>query len=327
MKALTWILVAFSLFCSNLTAETTASEEGDDQKVLLAILVRNKAHLLPYFLRCIENLDYNKKNLSLYINTNNNKDETQEILLDWLKSHENLYRSVCYEKTDYVIDASTPHEWTNERLKTLAKIRNRSLQKTKETGSDFYFVVDCNNFIAPFTLKELIRQNKPMIAPMLRSIPEPGDAASNFFCAVDDNGYYRDSPDYLKILRREKVGTFKVPVVHCTYLIKAECLDKLDYYSENGEYEFIVFSRRAREQGVDQYICNEKEFGTNVNFHTKLTLEQEKERLQSLPLSSFMLQEKKEECVLGATRTRDLLLRRQPLYPPELREHDDESTR
>lgn len=25
--------------------------------------------------------------------------------------------------------------------------------------------------------------------------------------------------------------------------------------------------------------------------------------------------------VLGATRTRDLLLRRQPLYPPELREH------
>lgn len=29
----------------------------------------------------------------------------------------------------------------------------------------------------------------------------------------------------------------------------------------------------------------------------------------------------KEECVLGAIRTRDLLLRRQPLYPTELREH------
>jgi hypothetical protein len=29
-----------------------------------------------------------------------------------------------------------------------------------------------------------------------------------------------------------------------------------------------------------------------------------------------------DKCVLGATRTRGLLLRRQPLYPPELREHE-----
>lgn len=261
-----------------------------NQKILLAILARNKEHVLPYFLQCIENLDYPKQLLTLYVNTNNNCDNTEEVLTTWIKKHEKAYHHIIYEKGDYSLDESTPHEWTPKRLRTLANIRNTSLQKTKEYQCDYYFVVDCDNFIAPFTLKELLSKDRPIIAPMLTSIPERGDVASNFFCDVTETGYYKDHPDYFKIWDRVKVGTFKVPLVHCTYLIKAEYLDKLSYTDGNSEeYEFIIFSRHARNHGIDQYICNEKEFGHNLNFFTKLTLEEEKARVSSIPRSLFML--------------------------------------
>lgn len=279
------------MLCSPLMAEENASSNrGDDKKVFLTILARNKGHVLPYFLQCIENLDYNKKMITVYINTNNNCDNTEKVLSDWIKKNESAYSCILFEKGEYSLDASTPHEWTPQRLKVLANIRNKSLQKTKEYHCDYYFIVDCDNFIAPFTLKELISKDKPIIAPMLTSIPEPGDVASNFFCDITENGYYQAHPDYYALLSRLKVGTFKVPLVHCTYLIKAENLDKLSYTDgDSDEYEFIIFSRHARNNGVDQYICNEKEFGHNLSFFSKVTLEEEKERVKSIPLSLFML--------------------------------------
>ena len=169
-----------------------------------------------------------------------------------------------------------PHDWNSKRFRVLAKIRNKSLEKAKETKSDYYFVVDCDNFIAPYTLSDLIAKDKPIIAPMLRAIPEFNDLYSNFFCAVDPNGYYKPDPLYEKLLLRKVVGTLPVPVVHCTYLIKNEVLDKLSYIDGTRDYEFVIFSRLARQNDVSQWICNEKEYGTLIHFFTSHTLEQER---------------------------------------------------
>jgi hypothetical protein len=291
-----WVnLIIGSLFIwliASLPAEETPTPSKDkavDKKVFLTILARNKAHVLPKYLRCIENLDYDKKLIVLYVHTNNNSDDTQKILEDWMKKHEKNYQLIIYEKDNFELDNSTPHEWSEQRLRILGELRNKSLRKAKANHADYYFVVDCDNFIAPFTLKDLMSKDKPIIAPMLRSIPEPGDVASNFFADIDEEGCYKDSPDYFPILERKKIGTFKVPVVHCTYLIKAQYLDKLTYTDGTDDYEFLVFSDSARDNGIDQYICNEKEFGTNLNFFKKLTLEEERERVKTIPATDFML--------------------------------------
>lgn len=278
-----WLVIALVL--------TSQMIYGDpfDKTVFLTILARNKAHLLPYYFEMIENIDYDKQLITVYINTNNNSDNTKEMLQDWIQSHKDQYNAIVFASKDVKLDETKPHEWTIERLKHLAKIRNKSLKMAKEYNVDYYLVIDCDNFIAPYTLKELIKKDKPIIAPMLRSFPEPNDIASNFFCAVTSNGYYQSHPDYLKILERKKVGTFKVPVVHCTYLIKAEYLDKLSYTDGTNDYEFIIFSRTARNNNIDQYICNEKVFGTNLNFWTKVTLEEEAAIIKTLPRAYFML--------------------------------------
>lgn len=249
--------------------------EEPPKTVLMAILARNKAHLLPYYLKCIEDLDYDKKAISLYIHTNNNEDQTAVILKEWIKKIEGQYSKIFFETKKFPSLLPTkPHVWNPSRFKALGSIRNRSLQLAKQLNCDFYFVADCDNFIAPVTLKELVNKDKPIIAPLLLAIPVPGDIYSNFLCTAHLNSYAKH-PDYLKILHREMVGTFEVPIVHCTYLVKSEFLDLLGYQDTTSQHEFVIFSRMARNHGVAQYICNEKEFGVLLHHPEKLTLEEE----------------------------------------------------
>ena len=250
--------------------------------VLLSILARNKEHVLPKYLQCIDALDYDKKLITIYINTNNNEDNTKEILQQWTEKNKNLYRNIIVESHEVdTLQQTRPHEWTATRFKVLGGIRNKSLQKTKECGCDYYFVVDCDNFITPCTLKTLIAKDKPIIAPFLLAIPEKNDYYSNYFCDTTETGYYKDHPDYVKIHQHVLTGTFKVPVVHCTYLIKADCIDKLNYIDDTNDYEFVIFSRNARKNQVDQYICNEQNFGVLLHFYEDLTLAAEKEKMQA----------------------------------------------
>jgi tetratricopeptide (TPR) repeat protein len=255
----------------------------ENKTVLFSILARNKEHVLDRYLSCLEQLDYDKKNMVLYINTNNNSDKTEEILKTWVEKHGAEYRDVIF--SSHTVDglgSHRPHEWSSERFHVLGRIRNESLSMAKVKGCDYYFVVDCDNFITPCTLKELIAKDKPIIAPMLRPIPEKDDLYSNYFSAVNEEGYWQDHPDYLKIFKKEMVGTFEAPVVHCTYLIKNEWLDYLTYVDGSDDYEFVIFSKSARENGVKQYICNEQDFGVLCHFYKDVTQQEEKEALRAL---------------------------------------------
>lgn len=275
------IIAALALSIATLFHFSTSALESQDT-VLLAILARNKAHTLPRYLKCIDNLEYNKQLITVYINTNNNVDDTQKILDAWVKENQYKYRDIIYDKHEIQESRETrPHEWTPERFKTLGTIRNKSMKKARDNFCDYYFVVDCDNFIKPYTLKELIKKKKPIIAPMLTAIPEREDPYSNFFCDVTETGYYKDHPNYRLILDRNLMGTIKVPVVHCTYLIQTSYIDKLTYTDKTNDYEFVIFSRSARENNVDQYICNDREYGELLHFYSDLSLEDEKRKAAS----------------------------------------------
>lgn len=268
---------------------TSVNVDPENAKVLIAILARNKAHVLPYYLSCIENLEYNKKNISIYINTNNNVDETKNILSKWAKERENEYQSIELEIHDVKnLENENPHAWNSKRFKALALIRNKSIQKAIDRDVDFYFVVDCDNFVAPNTLQHLILKNKPIIAPMLKSIPDFNDLYSNFFCAVSNNGYFAPHPDYCNILFEQKKGTFEVPLVHCTYLIRKDVLPQLTYIDGTQDFEFVIFAKSARNNDAPQYICNEQKFGTLLHFTDdcdKINLEEEQQRFKNaIPL-------------------------------------------
>lgn len=64
MKTSIW---EFSVgLCVFLFASCTQATFRDDPTVLVTLLVRNKAHTLPYFLKLFEELDYPKSRLTLW---------------------------------------------------------------------------------------------------------------------------------------------------------------------------------------------------------------------------------------------------------------------
>ncbi|XP_065312553.1 procollagen galactosyltransferase 1-like [Gordionus sp. m RMFG-2023] len=148
---------------------------------------------------------------------------------------------------------------------------------------DYIFYLDMDNFITnPDTLNFLIRTKLPLVSPMLTS-----GHYSNFWGAMNEEGYYKRHDDYMPIVKREKKGCFKVPMIHSTYLIdlkkvfpgktnvniRKDSGDKhviknfLTFDPENfPSYnltldDIIIFAKSAQASKVDMHICNNETFG------------------------------------------------------------------
>jgi hypothetical protein len=230
--------------------------------VTIAILAKDKAHTLPLYLACIENQTWPKDKTHLYIRTNNNNDDTAQILKNWIADVAHHYAEIYFDDTDVAepVHLCKQHEWTYERFKVLGKIRQDSVAWAYEHMSH-YFVVDCDNFIYPDTLTTMIHTNLPIVAPFLRCSEYEKRFYSNYHDAIDANGYYIPSVLYYEILDQKVRGIIEVPVVHCSYFVRYDVLDKICYDDESWRYEYVIFSDSARKQNVPQYIDNRKIYG------------------------------------------------------------------
>lgn len=231
-------------------------------RILVAILAKQKEPALPLYLECIEALDYPKTSIVLYIRTNNNTDRTEQILREWVERVGHLYAAVEIDTSDVAdrVEQFGEHEWNETRFRVLGRIRNISLRKTLEHGCDFYFVVDVDNFVRPATLLELVALDLPIVAPLLRSI-SPGQYYSNYHAEIDANGYYRQCDQYGWVLNRHVRGIIEMPLVHCTYLVRADVLIELTYEDGTSRYEYVIFADSARKAGVVQYLDNRQVYG------------------------------------------------------------------
>lgn len=231
-----------------------------DDYVTIAILAKDKAHTLPLYLSCIEKQTWPASKSYLYIRTNNNNDDTAQILHEWVKKVGDNYAGVYFDDKDVEeqVQNYKQHEWNSTRFKVLGKIRQESLENAIKNNSH-YFVADCDNFIHPGTIEKLMATNLPIVAPLLK-VAEPS-MYSNYHAAIDQNGYYADSPYYHAILNRSIQGLIELPVVHCSYFIRQDVLDKISYDDNSYRYEYVIFSDSARKNNIPQYIDNREVYG------------------------------------------------------------------
>ena len=231
-------------------------------RIMMAILVKQKAKALPLYLRCLEALDYPKSEIVLYVRTNNNTDETESILRDWIARVGGLYAAVEFDTADVAapVEAFAEHEWNAMRFRVLGHIRNVSLRRALEHDCRFYFVADADNFIRASTLRELVALNLPIVAPLLRSI-HAGTYYANYHAEIDANGYYKNCDQYHWLLNGYIRGVAEVPVVHCTYLIRSDVLIDLTYQDATERHEYVIFSDSARKANIPQYLDNRQTYG------------------------------------------------------------------
>ena len=227
--------------------------------VVFAILAKDKAHVLPTYLACLRRQTVDPSQIHLYIRTNDNKDDTEEVLRRFVEEHGSAYASVHFDVSSVAdrLKGYGHHEWNCDRFKILGSIRQASIQHAIDLGAH-YFVADCDNFIEPHCLRAMLDvQELGVVAPLLRS----RTLYSNYHADIDANGYMKDSPNYVPILERRIKGLIDVPVVHCTYFIHNRLLPVISYDDGSFRYEYVIFSAVLRSHNVPQYIDNRTDYG------------------------------------------------------------------
>jgi hypothetical protein len=231
-----------------------------EEDVLFTILAKDKANFLPTYLQCLYNQDYPKNKIHLYIRTNDNNDNTEEILRDFINSYGHLYASVFFDSLSIneELKKYKQHEWNVIRFKILGDIRQKSIKYAIERNLH-YFIADCDNFIIEKTLTNMmnLKNLNSVISPFLVS----NTAYSNYHNKVDGNGYMKHNDLYHNILRKDIKGLIDCDVVHCTYFIPYNLLNFVKYDDNSNRYEYVIFSDVLRKNKILQLLDNMESYG------------------------------------------------------------------
>jgi glycosyltransferase involved in cell wall biosynthesis len=112
--------------------------------ILIVTLVRNKAHTLPLFLTHLEEQEYPKNRISLWIVTDHNEDNSREILETWLAKVRSSYHSIHYQhdnESEKMRKSETNFtHWTHERFLDIIRMKEEALEEARKSWADFVFV-------------------------------------------------------------------------------------------------------------------------------------------------------------------------------------------
>ena len=105
--------------------------------VFISVLIRNKAHILPYFLTCLENQNYPKSRIILYLKSDHNEDESIELLKTWLekvlpgREYHDIIKDFqdCETENCLLEGETTPVGWNSARFRHIMSLRQNALGK------------------------------------------------------------------------------------------------------------------------------------------------------------------------------------------------------
>ncbi|XP_024871369.1 glycosyltransferase 25 family member-like, partial [Temnothorax curvispinosus] len=118
----------------------TCNAISKEPTVLIGVLVRNKAHTLPYFLSLLERQDYPKKRISLWIRSDNNVDNSIKILNKWISTRSEMYHSLNVDlnaSSTGFEDEKSIANWSPRRFAHVIDLREQALDYARKIWADF----------------------------------------------------------------------------------------------------------------------------------------------------------------------------------------------
>lgn len=285
--------------------------------VTIVIMAHNSAHWLPDYLWCVERQTFPAHQTSILVRTNDNLDDTERILRDWITRVQRRYARVEMDASSAATSEETRHmfardhrpdnstqlffesKWNAAKVQLLARLREETLERVRAWGTRYYFCIDSDNFVVPQTLDYLVRQRKPLIGPYLVQRDYQGlryYLHNNWMRVgeqrVDGKAYYHyeEHPAEKMVRFGELRGILRVPMVQCTYLIDLHDprTRVLTYVRGRGVvsdlaediWEFHTFAASARRGKVPMYSSNEFDFGyVGTRLEDMIGIREEMQRL------------------------------------------------
>jgi hypothetical protein len=230
------------------------------QKILVACPVHARGWVIPYYLRNLDNLDYDKKLIDIYWIINNSTDNSLVLLQEFKRQYKNEYNSIELEVYNSK-DKFTDDRRLNIRIKStyywLAELRNKMLKKCLDLNADYLFSSDCDILFKRDILNRLLSHNKHIISSLLYNgylvtkSPDEAYKYPNILRKAADNRYEHIVNYRVKYPDKNCVGTL-IPcdLTGACILISKEVCAKAKYdWHQQGEDEY--FCRSAKQAGYD----------------------------------------------------------------------------
>lgn len=205
-----------------------------------------------------ETWGYNKKNI---LNIENVKDDISIYLhIEETTPNSEMIEKMVYENLNELRKISLNMRFIRDTEKMT---RNRALERVLELGDiDYIWIIDTKYVIThKKTLINLILQNKDIISPLFVK----KNLFSNFWGNIDENGWYRDSDDYVNIASRKYRGCWNVPHISGNILIhKNKIKDVQNFYTNDRNSYFnddMKFNDNCRKNNISLYLENTEEYG------------------------------------------------------------------
>ncbi|XP_039269042.2 procollagen-lysine,2-oxoglutarate 5-dioxygenase 1-like [Styela clava] len=223
-------------------------DEDSTPHVMMGIFVIEGTPFLSKFFERIANISYAKSRISLFIHITDKVEErtVSQFLMKYRSSYNNVHTISYHDNID---------DWT---------VRNSAVDHCLLIKCDYYFSIDSNvQLTNANTLKYLMRKNKQIIAPLVK---RPGKLWSNFWGALNLDGFYARSDDYMDIVNNERIGVWNVPFINSVYLVKGTTLKNLaekvpQPYTYGNFDSDMAFCANARDKILFLYLSNEANFG------------------------------------------------------------------
>uniref|UniRef100_A0A0N5BDE9 procollagen-lysine 5-dioxygenase n=1 Tax=Strongyloides papillosus TaxID=174720 RepID=A0A0N5BDE9_STREA len=238
------------LYCKDLKLP---NEKMNLPSMTVAIIIPKPIPFVEEFLQSIAELEYDKNLIDLFIY--NNQDYNNEDVTRFVSKYTKEYKSVTVINNDYT--------------KSERDARSESINWGIEMGNEYFFTIDGDVHITNKNLlKDLIYKSEKMnigiLSPLVTQI---GKLFSNFWGAINNDGYYARSENYMGIVNYEYLGVWNVPYISSVMLIKGNYLKKIKnafnkYRSIDPDMSFCAY---LREQGIFMFTVNTEEFGFLVD--------------------------------------------------------------
>ncbi|KAM4563127.1 procollagen-lysine,2-oxoglutarate 5-dioxygenase 1 [Odontesthes bonariensis] len=223
-------------------------KESEYPAVLISIFIQQPTPFVTVFFERLLKLQYPKNRLKLFIYNQEPHHERQ--VNSFVKEHGSLYLDVKSISPEEEMDATAARDLAVDTCR-------------KDKACEYFFSLDVEVVLKnQNTLRILIEQNLPIVAPM---ITRAGRLWSNFWGALSGDGYYARSEDYVDIVQARRMGVWNIPYLSNVYLVKASLLR-----SELKDYELftsdsldpdMAFCHAVRSQGIFMYVTNMHTFG------------------------------------------------------------------
>ncbi|XP_037629279.1 procollagen-lysine,2-oxoglutarate 5-dioxygenase 1 isoform X1 [Sebastes umbrosus] len=244
----TWTFETGCTECHKELNPLKALKESEYPLVVIGIFIQQPTPFVTVFFERLLKLQYPKNRLKLFIYNPEAHHEPQ--VSSFLKDHGSLYQDVKFIKPEEKTDGAASRNLGFDMCR-------------KDKDCDYFFVLDIEVVLKnENTLKILIEQNLPIVAPM---ITRAGRLWSNFWGALSAEGFYARSEDYVDIVQGRRVGVWNVPYVSSVYLVKGGLLrsELTDYelFNSNILDPDMAYCHNIRNKGIFMYVTNMHTFG------------------------------------------------------------------